>query len=278
MHAPALRRTLPAVELDAYRQFSARLTERLQADPDVLAAVAVGSMAELEDNPPGPGSGHDFWIVTRPGAQDRFRDRKRWLPEPERILLFFRETPHGMKALYDDGHLLSYAVFDPDELWLAKVVQYRVLFDRAEHTSPLEGIRGRSLRWAEEQGSDDAWLVGQLLSALVVGVGRARRGEQLSAHKLVRAEAVELFIQLASRHLLAERGDLRDPLDPYRRFERRFPDLGPRLAAALAAPVEAAAAAVLELAEDAFGDKRGLWPAPAAQAVRSYLARSASAR
>ena len=36
-----------------------------------------------------------------------------------RVLLSFRETAHGLKVLYDDGHLLELAVFAPEELALA---------------------------------------------------------------------------------------------------------------------------------------------------------------
>lgn len=268
-------RRLIAVKIDDYRRFTEVLTARLSADPDVLAVVAVGSMAEVEPNIPDESSGHDFWVVTRPGAQERFRDRKRWLPDPGRILLFFRETPHGVKALYEDGHLIAFAVFDSDELWLGKLNQYRVLFDRADYAAPLEGIKARSLRAAAEQGSDDAWLIGQLFSSLIVGVGRARRGELLSAHQHVRAEAVSLLTELAARHGLAGRSDLRDPLDLYRRFERRFPELGRRLAEGLQAPIEVGAQVILNIAGEILKSRGDLWPEEAAAAVLAYLQRDA---
>lgn len=61
------------------------------------------------------------------------RSTSSWLPHAERIALWFPETPHRCKAVYDDGHLVEYAVFTPDELQVARVNDYRVLLDRRAH-------------------------------------------------------------------------------------------------------------------------------------------------
>src|SRR5512140_406945 len=116
------------MEPSAYARFTATLLERLGADPDVLGLVALGSMSEL---PPGPDrwSDHDFFVVTRPGAQERLRAAPDWLPAPERIVLWHRETAHGLKAIWDDGHLAELAVFDLEELGLARVNRFSVLLD-----------------------------------------------------------------------------------------------------------------------------------------------------
>jgi len=55
-----------------------------------------------------------------------------------------RETAHGLKVLYDDGHLLEFAVFDEAELPLARVNDYRVLLDRAHLEADLKHLRTKS--------------------------------------------------------------------------------------------------------------------------------------
>jgi hypothetical protein len=100
---------------EAYTAFTETLVRSLTADPRVIGLIAAGSMAQTE-RAPDEWSDHDFWIVTVPGAQDHFRSVHDWLPEATRLVLAFRETAHGVKLLYDQGHLIEYAVFDEAEL------------------------------------------------------------------------------------------------------------------------------------------------------------------
>src|SRR5262249_45257236 len=95
----------------AFAAFTAALVARLEADPDVIALVMVGSASGL---PPAPDefSDHDFFVITRTGAQERFRCECAWLPDAESIALSFRDTAHGLKVLYASGHIAEFAVFD----------------------------------------------------------------------------------------------------------------------------------------------------------------------
>lgn len=68
---------------DAHAAFTSALVAALGADPDVLGLVLLGSSSGL---PPVPDaySDHDFFVVTRAGAQERFRTTFAWLPTPAR--------------------------------------------------------------------------------------------------------------------------------------------------------------------------------------------------
>ena len=73
---------------------------------------------------------------------------------------------------------------------------------------------------------DETWIVGEVLSCLFVGLQRWRRGEKLSAARLVQGHAVDRLIELdALRHPPA-------PGDPFNR-ERRVETRQPLLAAEL---------------------------------------------
>ena len=96
----------------SYDAFAADLTAALEARPEVLGLVAAGSFASGPDE----WSDHDFLVIASPSATAALRADPSWLPHHERLVLHFRETAHGMKGVYDDGHLVEYAVFAPDEI------------------------------------------------------------------------------------------------------------------------------------------------------------------
>jgi hypothetical protein len=258
---------------EAYAAFTERLGERLAADERVLGLVALGSMAAI-DYQPDAWSDHDFYVIVRSGEQEHFRRDLAWLPDAGRVVLSFRETEHGLKVVYDDGHLLEFAVFDDRELDLARVNRYRVLLDRYGLEHRMREVREATVRANADRSRDDAWLVGQFLTNLLVGVGRYRRGERLSGHLFVKKHALGHLLVLLARHVPAERADLLDDLDPLRRFDLVYAHLGRELDAALVDDVPAAAARLLDLAARELG-RRIEWPAPAVDAVDRAIRRPA---
>jgi len=260
------------MEPKEYRRLTERLGERLAVEPDVIGLVALGSMS---GEPPLPDawSDHDFFVVTVSGAQERFRTRLDWLPDAEDVVLSFRETAHGVKALYRSAHLLEFAVFDPDELRLARVNRYRVLLDRADVTARMRAVREESARASGADRPDEGWLVGQLLAALVVGLGRFRRGERLSAHQMVKVAALGHLVRLVARHVPPARPEVRDDLDPFRRFEEAWPGIGQEIGEAMLRHPPEAASALLAIAVRELAPRLPAFPGDAASAVAAFLAR-----
>ena len=190
-----------------YHGWTSALVASLSASPSILGIVALGSMAERGGRTPDRFSDHDFFVIA--SEPEPLRTTTEWLPDHQRIVLWFRETPHGCKAVYDDGHLVEYAVFSPDELPLARVNDYRVLLDR-------EKIEERMVLLATrvDPPPDRSWLTGMFLSHVLVASGRAQRGEDLSARWML-THAMRFLAQLL--------GGGPDNLDPLRRFDR--PDI-----------------------------------------------------
>jgi hypothetical protein len=232
------------VDRHSYRAFTRELTARLQGRAEVLGLVAVGSMAE-QDTAPDAWSDHDFYVIVRSGMQDLYRDRTEGLPEPEEIAWAFRETEHGVKVLYRSGHLLEYAVFDEEELNLAKTNRYRVLLEREGIEERMAQIAGETRAWAA--ASSDLYHAGQFLTNLLVGIGRYRRGEAASAHQFVKAQASQHLVLLLARHVASEQHKLADNIDPTRRFEVVYPLLGEELKAAMLCEIPEAARRMLAL-------------------------------
>lgn len=252
----------------SFDAFTGRLLARLAADPDVLGLVLLGSASGL---PPLPDafSDHDFFVVARDGAQERLRGDRSWLPDAERIVLHVRETAHGVKALWDDGHLAEFAVFAPDELTLARVNRYRVLLDRADVEARMARVRAATVERVRSALPDERWSAGMFLGNLAVGAGRWARGERLDGHHLVRCGAVGHLVTLLRAGIDLARSAPLDDLDPFRRLERAFPREVAEIEAALALPVPAAARALLAIAGRARPD---LVPDAARAAVAEVLA------
>jgi hypothetical protein len=251
---------------EEYGAFTEALRRSLEADPRVLGLVAVGSMAERETRPDA-WSDHDFLVVVSPGAQEEMRNDVSWLPDRERVAYRFRETAHGVKLLYEHGHMLEFAVFDPDELYLGRFNRYRVLLDRADLARRMEEIAGAAGDSLEAEARDDAYLLGQLLTNVLVAYGRWVRGERLSARSFL-GQAVTHLVRLLARYVPASSPALLDNLDPLRRFELGYGALGAALNEVLDRPLPAAASGLLELARQELSGRMPGFPDTALAAVR----------
>jgi hypothetical protein len=252
------------VDAAAYRAFTAELNASTEADPRVVGLVAVGSMAD-QDYAPDEWSDHDFLLIVQPGEQEALRSDLCWLPAHDRIVMSFRETEHGLKVVYDDGHMLEFAVFDPDEIALAGVNRYRVLLDR-------DGVEERTAAARDQPRPerDDEHVFGMAVTAALVAAGRARRGEKLSGAFLV-TWSLTYLTRLLARTLPSENASLLDGFDSLRRFERAYPELGAELAEAVALPPAAAALQLLEILERELRRLRPDLSWAAVDAIRARL-------
>jgi len=253
------------VQPDDYRAFTRELAERLERDERAIGLVAVGSMAD-RDYAPDEWSDHDFFVITPPGGQEELRNDLSWLPRTDRIALSVRETEHGLIVIYDDGHLLEFAVFDLEEIALAGVNRYRVLLDRGGVEERVEHVAANP-----RPSRDDAFLFGKTVTAALVAAGRGRRGETLSAAFLV-TWATTYLNRLLIRTLPAANGSLLDGFDSLRRFERAYPELGAELAAIVRLDPADGGPAILDVLERELRPLRPDLPWPAVDAVRARLA------
>ncbi len=211
------------MEIEAYYQFIDDLRESLETRDEVLGLVLLGSTAN-QSHLPDNYSDHDFFVITKTGLQARYRQDLSWLPDSESIVFWYRETDHAVKVLYQSGHLLEVAVFDPEELKIAKVNDYRLVFDKANLQAIVEATY-----YPEHPTLDDRFLWGQFLSHLVVGYGRLQRGEALTARFFLTFLCVTDIAHLMIKHLPTTQPEQLDTLDPLRRLEVAYPILGKQL-------------------------------------------------
>lgn len=249
-------------EFDAYTE---RLVASVASRDDVLGLVLLGSGAQRERLD--EWSDHDFYLVVRDDAAEAMRRDLSWLPEHERVVLAPRETEHGLKVVYDDGHVLEFAVATLAEVASFGTNHHVVLLDRGGVT---EAIGSAYAQTPQPAPVDVDRALGLFLSLLLIGVGRARRGELVAAGAHVRTYAVGELLSAWTAAVPPQGGALVDHLDRRRRFEDAYPQLA-ELDATLGQDPESAASALLDLAEQHLAPHVPSWPTPAVAAIRRRL-------
>ncbi len=259
------------MKANEYQAYTSALVKQLEADPRVIGLLALGSMARTAHQPD-EWSDHDFYVVTEAGQQEWFRTHSEWAPDADKLVLWFRETEHGVKGIYESGHLIEFAVYDRDELLASKMNAYAVLLDRANLAAEIARIQAAAGGPSETQ-SDQA-LFGQFIANVLVGVGRYRRGEQISGRTFVGVWSMYALLRLIGKHFPAAAGVSLDNLDPLRRVEFAYPVIGTEIDRLLGLDVLLMAQGLLDLAEQLFRDRMADYPAGAVAAVRKVISRS----
>jgi hypothetical protein len=240
----------------------------------VIGLVLAGSTAD-QSHAPDEWSDHDFFVITQPGAQEAFRTGFAWLPDHEDIVLTIRETAHGLKVLYANGHLLEYAAFDLGELANARANDYAVVFDRGGVADTMRAIAtpivGPASTVADPQRD-----MGMFLCLLVVGTGRVARGEFISGQVFIRTYALGHLLGALAARVPAANAALLDDLDVYRRFERAYPAIGAEVVSALGGDPITTAQRMLAIFERYLATAEG-YPAEAVTTTSAFLQRAGNA-
>jgi lincosamide nucleotidyltransferase len=258
-----------------YQTFTDTLQRTLERDPRVIGLMVAGSMASLSHRPD-EWSDHDFWLIVEPDAQAWFHSHNEWLPDSDQIVLWFRESHGGFKAVYRNGHLLEFAVSDREMLRQAKVNDYRLLIDRDDLAADLARLHAETTAEFEQIAGDDLCLLGQFLTNLLVGVGRYRRGEQLSARLFIAGWSLYALLRLLPKHIPTEHPEALDNLDPLRRVEVAYPEIGTEINRLVRLDPDKAAIGLLDLANHLLRDRLADFPVEAVAVIRSRIKGEAS--
>jgi hypothetical protein len=231
-----------------YLELRNALETHVQQYDEVLALVWAGSAADTKRID--AWSDHDFFLIVNDGHAERFRSDLFWLPMRESIAWEVRETDHGYKVVYRNGQVLEFAVFDRAELAAARVNHFALAFDKAEVEKVVRGVftPNPPSRYTPQANLEI------FFTLLIIGVGRFRRGEVLSAGQFVRVYAVDHLLQAIKKTHDSSKAEARDGLDVYRRVEQEFPELGTQIGVAIAQDAESAAQALLGIAVQEFAE------------------------
>ncbi len=256
---------------DRFEALSRGLADAVSAHPQLTGLVLLGSSSSSEAAAArrDEWSDHDFFAIIEPGSGASVRPDVSWLPDQERLVLTAREGELGFVAVWDDGHVAEFALAELAELSAAVVGEATVAVDDADASLAALVAAGQE-RVAAAPAPDPANEVRLVLVKLLIGVGRARRGEVLNAGEFVRTWAVQHLVR-ALRGRAGWDSGVRDGIDPVRRFEQEFPEEGARIAAAVAQPVEDAARTLFSLTRELLEPGWDAFPTGAADAVAARL-------
>ena len=231
--------------LEEFLAWREQLRANLTSHSDVIGLVFLGSAAATERFD--QWSDHDFFVITNNGSAENFRQNLSWLPAFDKILFSPRETPHGLKVVYQSGHILEFAVFDDAELVGIPVTDYFVMLDRCN----LEQRMSEGQTPAAPGDIDVSRELELFLATLIIGVGRARRREEFVAAQFIHTYCVNHLLKFVETWQSSTDANfsLRDSLNPVRRIEQRFPAFGHELNRLRSLPVEDAAPQLLDLLE-----------------------------
>jgi hypothetical protein len=225
-----------------FLEYTQTLVDACMQHSSIVGLVLVGSTAETSRVD--EWSDHDFFVITESGDQEQLRTNLSWLPDAATIAFSFRETEHGLKVVYKSGAVLEFAIFDCTELRGCQVNHHRLVFGG----KTVEAALTVAVNNYSHQVRLDALSEFQLfLSLILIGVGRARRGEILAAGQHIRTHAATALMRSLTRFLPI--GNQLDTLDVWRRFEFTQPQLSKELADALSQGPEIAALHLLKIAE-----------------------------
>ncbi len=211
------------MDADAYDDYTRRLVRWAERRSDVLGVVALGSTAST-DHRPDRYSDHDLFVVTVDGAAQALRDDVGWLPDAHRIALCHTETRHGRGVVYDDGHVVEIAVFEPGELHVCRVNAYRVLHDTGDVAAWIAALASTTTAAQVAADLDGTERFAAFVQQMIVGINRDGRGEHVSANARLRGQALELLASLVRDLVPAEPDAAVDNLDPQPALRARPPE------------------------------------------------------
>lgn len=253
-------------DLHRFDDLTGRLTTGFAGVPGAHGLVVVGSTAAAERRD--RWSDHDFLALVDDEAATSARESLDWLPDPERIVLLAREGALGFSVLYDDAHLLEFAVASVDEIAGVAIDEAHLTFgDERAHAF----VAGGRERLNTITPIDAAGEAGLTFVKLLVGYGRARRGERVVGGQFVRTWAVGHLIRTIRARVEPAAGVREDALEPARRFDAAYPEIAVRLETVLGQPVEDAARGVAALARDVLEPGWPGFPSRAADVVQTVL-------
>lgn len=253
-----------------FERISAALASGVRNSDGLLGLVLLGSASDAGQHRRDEWSDHDFFVVAAPGRGGDARSALDWLPDPGRAVLTAREGDIGFVVVYDDGHVLEFALAEATELHDVSAGDATVVVDDAEQTTASLIVKAQETA-AQADSFDPANEVRLALVKILLGVGRVRRGELLNGGQFVRTWAVKHLLRAVRGHFPGQTPHLRDTIDPTRRFEADYPILARSIAEALDSPVEEAARRLFDLIRRIFESEVDWFPTAAADAIARRL-------
>lgn len=166
----------------------------------------------------------DFFLIVKKGSKSLYLDSLFWLEEVYPLNYSFRNTVDGYKILFADGIYGEFAVFEEDEMSDISYNEGRWIFKKSDCTVP--SVQQKPFPQTQSKSIDFA--INELLTNLLVGMMRYRRGERLAAQRMVEVYALNQLLSILSA-IYIEEPVVADSFNVERRIELRYPAFSKKL-------------------------------------------------
>lgn len=194
------------------------IAKSIEQHPNGLGLLGLGS-AGLEQERMDQYSDLDFFAIVAQGCKVEFLQNLNWLTKISEVAWYFNNTKDGYKLLFSDGVFCEFAVFEPDELEHISYSEGQFIW----RSTTLDKSLAKPVMPAPQPVCDEAFLLGELLTNLYVGLCRYHRGEKSSAFRFVQVYAVDRLISLLDLQKETESRVVTDDFCIDRRVEQRHP-------------------------------------------------------
>jgi hypothetical protein len=184
---------------------------------DTLALLALGSVG-IECSRIDEYSDLDFFLIVKKGSKSKYLDSLFWLNDVYPLAYWFKNTVDGYKILFEDGIYGEFAVFEESEMDTISYNEGRWIFKKPECTT--NNVQSKPFEPIES--NDIEYQINELLTNLLVGMQRYRRGEKLAAQRLIEFFALNRLLSILTSIYIEEKG-YPDKFNLERRIEFRFP-------------------------------------------------------
>ncbi|MBE1298722.1 MAG: hypothetical protein GJ680_02265 [Alteromonadaceae bacterium] len=133
-----------------------------------------------------------FVLLVDSGFQSRFIDCLSWLTEIQHIAFKYRHVDNGYRFLFSDG---IYCEFTVEELKFGESADSVNLTTRQTEIATLRPS-GQLNAIGLDEGQDEDWLLGEMLTNLLIGLRRFNRGDRLSAFYCIQHHALSSLLEL----------------------------------------------------------------------------------
>lgn len=162
--------------------------------------------------------------VVKKGSKYALLDNLSWLSTVQHIAFAYPRSKDGYRVLFSDGVFCDFSLHEKKELLDTMPDDKTLLWSESGFNKGLAVPEMRSDIDTEQPN----WLLGEMLTNMIIGLRRFAQGEKLSAYECIQQNALSKLISLILLWHPESQGKM--PTQDQSRFiEQHFPDLKPYL-------------------------------------------------
>ncbi|BDX05641.1 hypothetical protein [Planctobacterium marinum] len=170
-----------------------------------------------------------FMLLVEAGCKELFLRDIAWLAEIQHIAFEFRRSPGHFRFLFSDGIFCDLTVMEKHELESGIIPSEEIAWQRTTmHSEIFDVAVPQSSRFDLDdivEYDDPDWLLGELLTNLLIGLRRFNNGEKLSAFYLIQHHALSRLLSLVNQWEPKQSNNNGSSMPYQQSVERNYPQL-----------------------------------------------------